>query len=152
MNTAFEQARRGTCSRGKNGAAIVSYYHQVVSAGYNGAPRGLPHCLDKGCLMGPGGSCIRAVHAELNAIVNAAFLGVGTNGHMMYSTHRPCLRVCAPAIINAGIIAVAWSLPYSTDNAEEEVVRMFESCSIRVYKLVGEDDAPYVPSSYSQDA
>jgi dCMP deaminase len=127
----------------------VQWTQKPISHGYNGAPRGLPHCTDEGvgCLLGADGSCIRAVHAEFNAIINAAYLGVSTSGCTLVSTHRPCVRVCAPAIVNAGIREVIWSLPYHTDGALEEVLDMFNTAKI-IYRMVkGEDGAPYVPKA-----
>jgi dCMP deaminase len=134
INLAFEYAKRGTCVRGQNGAVIVTPDNRPLSLGYNGAPRKMMHCLRLGCHI-VDGSCIRAVHAEINAIINAAARGVSTEGAHIYSTHRPCLRVCAPAIVNAGIAKVTWMLPYETDGAEQEVIEMFLFCGIDVVQL-----------------
>jgi dCMP deaminase len=93
-------SQRGTCKRAKAGAVLIKD-NRIVSMGYNGAPEGLPHCLDVGCLM-EGGHCIRTVHAEANLIAFAAREGIPTKGCTIYVTFEPCLT-CAKLIINAGI-------------------------------------------------
>jgi len=130
-----EYSLRGTCKRGKSGAVIVTNDNRPVALGYNGAPRRQPHCLEVGCKIGKDGSCIRAVHAEINSIINAAARGSATEGGEIFSTHRPCLRVCAPAIINAGLVRVVWALPYHTDGAEAEVIDMFRSAGILTQRV-----------------
>lgn len=104
-------ARRSTCLRRNVGAVLVKE-ERIISTGYNGAPRGLHHCLDLGCLRQelniPSGQryeLCRGVHAEQNAIINAAFYGVSTRGAVLYCTNQPCI-ICARMIINAGIIKV----------------------------------------------
>lgn len=105
-------AKRATCNRGKSGAVIV-FDKQVVSTGYVGAARGLPHCDEAGHLMRKvtyeDGSvkehCMRTAHAEGNAINQAAKRGVSTNGATIYCSMEPCLRCCVD-IINAGIVRV----------------------------------------------
>lgn len=104
-------ATRATCLRRHVGAVLVRN-ERIISTGYNGAPRGLSHCLDLGCLreqMGiPSGQryeLCRGVHAEQNAIINAAYYGVSTQGAVLYCTNQPCL-ICARMIINAGIVRV----------------------------------------------
>jgi dCMP deaminase len=109
MEMAMITAKRSTCLRRQVGAVIVQDRH-IMAAGYNGAPKGLAHCAERGgCLreqMGvPSGErhelCL-ALHAEQNAIVQAASLGQSINGATMYITHQPCM-ICAKMIINAGI-------------------------------------------------
>lgn len=104
-------ASRSTCLRRQVGAVLVRK-DRIISTGYNGAPRGLGHCLDMGCLREemqiPSGhryELCRGVHAEQNAIINAAFYGVSTQDSVIYCTNQPCL-ICARMIINAGIIKV----------------------------------------------
>lgn len=123
-------ALRSTCNRGKVGAVIVHDRH-IIAHGYNGAPPGQPECLDVGCelldcvcqfdcMRGPfehadwcptNRGCQRAIHAEENAILYAARVGVPCRGAVMYSTYEPC-RQCAKMIAAAGIDAVLWSKPY----------------------------------------
>lgn len=68
MDVAEIIARRGTCPKKQVGAVLVAVDNTIISTGYNGAPSGLPHCLDVGCLLSPAGKCMRAVHAEMNAL------------------------------------------------------------------------------------
>ncbi|MEQ8173779.1 MAG: cytidine/deoxycytidylate deaminase family protein [Syntrophomonadaceae bacterium] len=104
-------ATRSTCLRRHVGAVLVRN-ERIISTGYNGAPRGLKHCLDTGCLREerqiPSGQryeLCRGVHAEQNAIINAAFYGIATQDSVIYCTTQPCI-ICARMIINAGIVKV----------------------------------------------
>ena len=108
MKIAHLVAERSTCTRRRVGAIIVKD-KRIISTGYNGAPRGLKHCLEVGCLreqMGiPSGErqeLCRGAHAEQNAIIQAASSGVSMDGATMYCTTAPC-STCAKMIINAGI-------------------------------------------------
>jgi dCMP deaminase len=108
MRIAELAATRSTCLRRQVGAVIVKD-KKILATGYNGAPSGLKHCLDIGCLrekMGiPSGErheLCRATHAEQNAIVQAATFGVSIQNGSMYSTAHPCI-LCTKLIINAGI-------------------------------------------------
>lgn len=109
MQMAELTAQRSTCLRRHVGAVIVKDKH-IVATGYNGAPRGIAHCDEKGgCLrqkMGvPSGQrheLCRALHAEQNAIIQAATLGQSIEDATIYITHQPCV-ICAKMIINAGI-------------------------------------------------
>lgn len=104
-------ATRSTCLRRLVGAVLVRN-ERIISTGYNGAPRGLKHCFDTGCLREerqiPSGhryELCRGVHAEQNAIINAAYYGIATQDSVIYCTNQPCI-ICARMIINAGIIKV----------------------------------------------
>ena len=109
INIANEVAKRSTCNNGQTGVVIVKD-KQILTTGYNGSPRGLPHCADEGCLIrkttyGDGVEkerCLRTIHAELNAIIQAALHGISTKGATMYGVYKPCSQ-CMKAIINAGI-------------------------------------------------
>lgn len=110
-------AKRATCLRNKVGAVIVRD-NRILTTGYNGAPRGLAHCLDIGCIRKqqniPSGTMhekCRAVHAEQNAIIQAAVHGVQTSGATLYCTHQPCI-LCTKMIINAGIRHVIYVNAY----------------------------------------
>lgn len=109
MGVAFEVAKRSTCPRALVGAVIVRE-KRILTTGYNGAPAGLPHCTEVGCLM-RGGHCLRTLHAEQNAIIQAALHGVSVEGGTIYVTHQPCLA-CAKMIINAGIKRVVFGGEY----------------------------------------
>lgn len=117
-------SKRSTCLRHKNGAVLVKDKH-IISTGYNGAPSGLPHCSEVGCLReknhipsGERHELCRGAHAEANAIVQAALQGVSTEGSTMYSTHRPC-SFCAKLIINANIKEVIYIYSYPDELALE---------------------------------
>ena len=114
MGIAFQVARRSTCDRARVGAIIVKD-RRILTTGYNGSPAGLPHCDDVGHLM-VGGHCVRTLHAEQNAIIQAALHGVSVNGGTIYVTHQPCLT-CAKMIINAGIRRVVYAGDYPDQNA-----------------------------------
>ena len=131
LSLAEAAALQGTCPRAQVGAIIINK-DRVVSLGYNGSPRGTPHCEQAGCWMVEVEGvehCLRSVHAETNAILNAAFGGAQTAGAVMVCTHRPCLR-CYQAIINAGIEQVFFAKHYGdtgTDNlAAVSAVRLTE--------------------------
>lgn len=94
---------RSTCLRRSVGAVLVRD-RRILTSGYNGAPRGLPHCQEVGCEL-ENGHCVRAVHAEINAVVQAALHGVSTEGATLYCTSQPCYA-CAKVIVNAGVVRV----------------------------------------------
>jgi dCMP deaminase len=116
-------AQRATCLRHNVGAVMV-LDKQIISTGYNGAPAGVPDCLELGCLRdqqkiesGTRHEVCRAVHAEQNAIIQAALHGVSSKGATLYITHSPCI-LCAKMIVNAGIKRVVF-YNYYPDNAWE---------------------------------
>ena len=100
MNIARVVASRSTCGR-KNVGAVIVRDKNILSTGYNGSIRGLPHCDEIGHDM-VGGHCVRTVHAEANAIVQAARHGVRIEGAVIYVTASPCWE-CFKLIANAGI-------------------------------------------------
>jgi len=115
MEIAKVVAKRSTCLRRQIGAVIVKN-KIIVSTGYNGAPRGLPHCLDIGCIRdelgiasGERHEVCRGVHAEQNALIQA---GRSAEGATLYVNAYPC-KICAKLIINAGIKRVVVSGEYS---------------------------------------
>ena len=108
MRMAELASTRSTCLRRQVGAVIVKD-KKILATGYNGAPSGLKHCLDIGCLReklkipsGERHELCRATHAEQNAIVQAALFGVSIKDGIMYSTTQPCI-LCTKLIINAKI-------------------------------------------------
>jgi len=108
MGIADLVAGRATCIRRKVGAVLVKD-RRILCSGYNGAPAGLPHCRETGCLRRqlnvPSGvkhELCRGVHAEQNVIIQAAFHGVAVAGATLYCTNQPC-SICAKMLINAGI-------------------------------------------------
>ncbi len=124
MGIARLVSTRSTCLRRQVGAVIVRD-RRILTTGYNGPPRGIVHCDVVGCLreqMGvPSGQRLdicRALHAEQNAIIQAALHGVSTEGAMIYVTHQPCFT-CAKMIINAGIVRVVYGEGYPDELARQ---------------------------------
>lgn len=95
---------RATCPRAAVGAVVVSPDNVLLATGYNGAPRGAPHCTEVGCELDANNSCRRVVHAELNALVQA---GRAAAGGTLYSTTEPC-PTCAAVAVNAGVARVVY--------------------------------------------
>lgn len=125
LNIALEVANRSTCDRAQVGAVIVKD-KRILTTGYNGSPSGLPHCTDAGCLM-DNGHCIRTLHAEQNAIIQAALHGVSTAGASIYVTHQPCF-LCAKTIINAGIGEIVYAREYP----DERSMHFLKEAGVRV--------------------
>ena len=114
MDIAFVVAQRSTCDRAHVGAVLVRD-RRILTTGYNGAPAGLPHCDEVGHLM-LDGHCVRTLHAEQNAIIQAALHGIGTQGATAYVTHQPCLT-CSKMLINAGVQRVVYAGNYPDENS-----------------------------------
>ena len=127
-------ATRSTCIRRKVGAVLVKN-RRVISTGYNGAPAGHQHCQEIGCLReqlnvpsGEKHELCRGVHAEQNAIIQAAFRGISVSGAYLYCTVKPC-SICAKMIVNAGILNVVYRDEYDdkmSDTALFGLLRKFE--------------------------
>jgi len=152
METAFVWARRSTCSRLHVGC-VIHREGRILVQGYNGAPAGLEHCdhsctcaeLEKGAsnhipwrenkehylACASQKPCLRAVHAEQNAISFAARWGVGLEGAELFCTNQPCLA-CAQTIINAGIVRVIYAEPYRLRDGHE----LLEEAGIEVGQFV----------------
>jgi dCMP deaminase len=110
MELAQVVAKRSTCNRRSVGAVLVRD-KRILTTGYNGSPPGLPHCTDEGCLMVEG-HCVRAIHAEQNAIVQAALHGIDLSGATCYVTSSPCVH-CAKMLIAAGIKRIVYLDKYT---------------------------------------
>lgn len=117
LNLAFEVSKRSTCLRRAVGAIIVKD-RRILATGYNGVPTGLRHCAETGCLRAqlgiPSGQrheICRGLHAEQNAIIQAARYGIDIDGSSIYITTQPCV-VCAKMLINAGIKEIVYTNPY----------------------------------------
>jgi dCMP deaminase len=131
LSIAAAMSQRSTCLRLQAGAVIATADHKVVATGYNGAPHGLEHCTVLGCMV-EGGHCVRAVHAEVNAVVQVARLGgPGLDGCTLYSTHRSCVR-CAPILVQSGIRRVVYSKEYDSDLASGAVVDLLTRSGVQV--------------------
>ena len=141
MEIARVVSKRSTCLRRSVGAVIVKN-RQIVATGYNGTPSGLEHCAVTGCLREqlkvPSGKMhelCRGIHAEQNAVVQAAFHGVSVNGGTLYCTHQPCV-VCTKILINAGIKRIVFVIPYPDKLAEE----MLKASKMEITILDGETE------------
>jgi dCMP deaminase len=127
---------RATCPRRSVGAVIVRDKH-ILATGYNGAPAGLPHCPDQGphadwpegCMRA--NHCIRALHAEQNALLQAAKIGIPCEGASIYVTCQPC-NTCAKMIINAGIKRVI----YEGDYPDPFSLELFRDAQMDVLRLI----------------
>ena len=138
MNITYLVRERSTCLRRKVGAIAVKDRH-ILATGYNGAPSGVRHCLETGCLreqMGiPSGQrheICRGLHAEQNAIIQAARYGINITGASIYVNTQPCI-VCAKMLINAGIDEIVYQNPYP----DELAMSMLEEAGmkLRVFDL-----------------
>ncbi len=128
MGIAHQVAARSTCDRARVGCVLVRE-RTIIATGYNGALSGMPHCDDVGHMM-TGGHCIRTVHAEQNAVAQAARNGVSTAGATAYITHVPCYA-CAKLLVSAGVSAVVCDLDYGNDDS----IRLLYMAGIIVQKV-----------------
>jgi len=142
MRIAMLAATRSTCLRRQVGAVIVRD-KRVLATGYNGSPAGLKHCLDIGCLRDelgiPSGErheLCRAIHAEQNAIVQAATSGTSIEGATLYCTTSPCV-LCVKVLINSGIKEIYAGEGYPDDLARQ----MLGEAGIEVHRLVVSSNA-----------
>ncbi len=129
MKIAEDVAVRSTCDRAAVGAVFVKEKH-IISTGYNGSPAGLGHCDDIGHLM-VDGHCVRTVHAEVNAIIQAAVFGLATKDAICYVTHFPCLN-CTKTLINARIKKLIYKNAYRIDPIALE---FFEMAGVELVQL-----------------
>ena len=125
MTITRQVADRSTCTRAKVGA-LIARDKNILATGYNGSPAGLPHCTEVGCLIyesrTPSGeieqNCFRTIHAEINAIAQAAKNGASIRDADIYITHTPCIH-CFKVLINTGIRRVFYEKPYKLATLEE---------------------------------
>jgi dCMP deaminase len=116
MQIARTVATRATCPRLSVGAVLVRE-HRILTTGYNGAPRGVAHCSEAGCML-VNDHCMRATHAEANAIVQGALHGVSLAGSTAYCTHQPCVN-CSKLLISAGVQKIIYDVGYPDPVASE---------------------------------
>lgn len=133
LKIAMVVAERSTCCRHNVGAIIVKDKH-IVSTGYNGAAAGLKDCLEMGCLRDEKGigsgkeqQVCRAIHAEQNAIIQAALHGKTPEGSIMYCTHSPCI-ICAKMIVNAKVKRFVTFQKY----ADEDFAELFKEAGVQI--------------------
>ncbi|MBW2406830.1 MAG: cytidine/deoxycytidylate deaminase family protein [Deltaproteobacteria bacterium] len=136
MDITFLVARRSTCLRRAVGAIVVKD-KRILSTGYNGAPAGIKHCLETGCLReklniasGQNHELCRGIHAEQNAIIQAAYHGVSIKGAALFCTNLPC-SICAKMIINAGIIRICYASGYADSMSQE----MLKEAGVDIIKV-----------------
>ncbi|SFG87042.1 dCMP deaminase [Desulfotomaculum arcticum] len=129
-------ASRSTCLRRKVGAIIVRD-NRILTTGYNGAPAGLRHCLEIGCLRESQGipsgerhELCRGLHAEQNALIQAALHGISIAGGTFYVTHQPCV-LCAKMIANAGIKTIV----YQGDYPDKLALEMLAEAGVELKKM-----------------
>lgn len=132
MNIARQASTRSTCDR-KNVGAVIVRDRTILSTGYNGSIRGMSHCDEVGHLM-EGGHCIATIHAETNAILQAARNGVNINQGELYTTASPCWN-CFKMVVNAGIQRIYYGEFYR-DKRSLEVAR---SLGIELVGLLGDE-------------
>ena len=140
MKIALLVAERSTCLRHHVGAVIVKD-RRILTTGYNGAASGIKDCLERGCLRNenniPSGErqeICRAIHAEQNAIIQAALHGVNTEGATIYCTHSPCI-LCAKILVNAKIKRYVTCMDYS----DEYFLDLFKEAGIEYVKIAVPD-------------
>ena len=140
MDIAHLVAQRSTCLRRKVGAIAV-LDRRILATGYNGAPSGVPHCLEVGCLrqqMGiPSGQrheICRGIHAEQNVIIQAAVHGISLRGAEIFCTTQPCI-ICAKMLINCGVKKI-WIAEGYPDTLSE---KMLDEAGVEVVVLAPEE-------------
>ncbi|HSK46809.1 MAG TPA: cytidine/deoxycytidylate deaminase family protein [Coriobacteriia bacterium] len=124
MSIAEQVSGRSTCNRRHTGAVLVKD-KRILSTGYNGVPSGLAHCDVVGCLRDqrgiPSGShheLCRGIHAEQNAVIQAARHGIAIDGATVYCTHQPCV-LCAKILLNSGVVDIVFRDAYPDPLSEE---------------------------------
>lgn len=124
IDIAEKVSERSTCLRRHTGAVLVKD-KRILSTGYNGVPSGLEHCEKVGCLReqrniasGSHHELCRGIHAEQNAVVQAARHGITIDGSTIYTTHQPCV-LCAKILINAGVVDIVYRDSYPDPLSEE---------------------------------
>jgi dCMP deaminase len=129
-------SKRATCLRRRVGAVLVKD-KKILATGYNGAPSGLAHCFEIGCLReklkipsGQRHELCRGLHAEQNVILQAALYGVSTKGSILYLTNQPCV-ICAKMLINAGIKEIVIAAGYPDELAK----KFLKEAKIKVRKI-----------------
>jgi dCMP deaminase len=142
MSLARLAATRSTCLRRHVGAVIVKD-RMLLSTGYNDTPRGMRNCGDDGCARcasdaatGTGLDTCLCLHAEQNAIIQAAYHGVAIAGGAIYCTHQPCLT-CAKMVVNAGLVRIVYAAPYPDPVAEQ----LLRDASVELVRFPHEEAA-----------
>jgi len=126
MTIAEMVAKRSTCLRRHVGSVLVKD-KRILATGYNGAPAGLKHCAEVGCIRqntsipsGERHELCRGLHAEQNAIIQAAYHGISIAGSTLYCTNKPCV-ICSKMLINAGIVKIFYEKGYDDQLADQMI-------------------------------
>jgi len=135
-------SKRSTCLRRQVGAVLTTRDHRIIAVSYNGAPSGLPHCIDLGgCLRKqlnvPSGTrheICRAVHAEQNAILISARYGASTQSTTLYVINFPCI-ICAKILIQAGVERIVYRNLYGDEDSNSEAMKIFKQAGIILQKI-----------------
>jgi len=130
MKIAYAVSERSTCDRAFVGCVLV-LDKRILTTGFNGSPVGQPHCDEVGHLL-VDEHCVRTIHAETNAIIQAAVHGVSTRGCFCYVTHFPCLN-CTKALINAGITRLVYHIAYRQD---ENALEFLRTANVEINQLI----------------
>jgi len=136
MKIAHLVSERSTCIKQHVGAVLVKDKH-IIATGYNGAPKGIPHCTKETCLRLESKSLeeshlCRGTHAEQNAIIQAAYHGTSTVGSAIYTTHFPCMS-CVKIMINAGIEEIVYDKEYDMENKAK--MDLLTNAGIRLFQI-----------------
>ena len=138
-------AKRSTCRRRSVGAVLVKD-KRILATGYNGAPSGIEHCIDIGCLRekmnvasGERHELCRGIHAEQNAIIQAAFHGVSIRDAILFCTNLPC-SICAKMIVNAGIRTIYYEAGY----ADPMSMEMLKAAGIEIIQTESGHQGEYL--------
>ncbi|MCL2332118.1 MAG: cytidine/deoxycytidylate deaminase family protein [Actinomycetia bacterium] len=133
MEIARQVSTRSTCLRRQIGALIVRD-RRILATGYNGTPSGIRHCSEVGCLRDQQGipsgerhELCRGIHAEQNAVIQAALSGISIAGSKVYCTHQPCVQ-CAKILINAGVTEIVFAGVYPDQMARD----MLEEAGVKL--------------------
>jgi dCMP deaminase len=126
MKIAYAVSERSTCDRALVGCVLVAD-KRILTTGFNGSPAGQDHCDEVGHLM-VDGHCVRTIHAETNAIIQAALHGISTRDATCYVTHFPCIN-CTKALINAGVDRIVYSVSYRMD---ENALMFLEAAQVEL--------------------
>ncbi|MDO8136221.1 MAG: cytidine/deoxycytidylate deaminase family protein [Candidatus Brocadiales bacterium] len=145
LNIIKEVAQRSTCLRRQVGAILVMD-NRILASGYNGAPKGLAHCMEVGCLRerlgipsGEKQELCRGLHAEMNALLQAASYGVQIEGATLYTTSHPCV-LCAKMLINCGVRRIVALSDYPDWLSKE----MLKEAGVQV-EIVKDNNVPSNP-------
>ncbi len=132
MDIAHIIKQRGTCPRARVGAVLTSPQNVLYATGYNGAPRGLPHCIDVGCQI-IDGHCVRVLHAEFNVLGATS----ATPGCTLYVTQRPCLN-CVNMAIQRGIMRIVFDSEYPMAATQDFINDLIKGSNLTLEQIADE--------------